>query len=71
MKDNYITFDIIRDYFRGLINQKAKKILSSYIISKKIYQLILKGRKANRQVLCSFPKKMMINTTFGGITSVM
>ncbi len=36
MKDNYITFDIIRDYFRGVINQKAKKILSSYIISKKI-----------------------------------
>ena len=36
MKDNFITFDIIRDYFRGIINQKAKKILSSYIISKKI-----------------------------------
>lgn len=36
MKDNFITFDIIRDYFRGVINQKSKKILSSYIISKKI-----------------------------------
>lgn len=36
IKNNYITFDIIRDYFRGTINQKIKKILSNYMISKKI-----------------------------------
>ena len=36
MKSNYITFDVICSYFRGIINQKAKKILSSYIIGNKI-----------------------------------
>lgn len=36
IKNNFITFDIIRDYFRGTINQKIKKILSNYMISKKI-----------------------------------
>ena len=36
MKNNYITFDVIRNYFRGIINQKAKKLLSTYIIKKKI-----------------------------------
>ena len=36
MKDNYITFDVLRDYFRGFINQKIKKILAVELVSKKI-----------------------------------
>lgn len=36
MKNYYITFDVIRDYFRGVINQRIKRILSSFMISKKV-----------------------------------
>ena len=36
LKNNYITFDIIRDYFRGVINQRIKRILSSFMIKQKI-----------------------------------
>ena len=36
LKNNYITFDVIRNYFRGFINQKTKKILASELIKNKI-----------------------------------
>ena len=36
LKDNYVDFDIIRDFFRGFINQKIKKILANELINKKI-----------------------------------
>jgi len=36
MKDSSINFDVIRDYFRGLINQKAKKTISSLMLGEKI-----------------------------------
>lgn len=36
MEDKCITFDIIRNYFRGLMNQKIRKELSSYIIKNKV-----------------------------------
>ncbi len=36
LQNNLITFAIIRDYFRGIINQKIKKVLSSYMIGNKI-----------------------------------
>jgi len=36
MKDSWINFDIIQNYFRGLINQKAKKIIASYMLDNKI-----------------------------------
>ena len=36
MKDNYILFDVLKDFFRGFVNQKIKKILATQIISKKI-----------------------------------
>lgn len=36
MKNNYVRFDILRNYFRGIINQKIRKELSTFIISKKI-----------------------------------
>ena len=36
IKNNYITFDILRDFFKGFINQKIKKILATQIISNKI-----------------------------------
>ncbi len=36
MQGSYIDFDIICNYFRGSLNQKIKKVLSSFIISNKI-----------------------------------
>ena len=36
LKDNYITFGVLRDYFRGFINQKIKKIIAVELVSKKI-----------------------------------
>lgn len=36
LKDNYITFDVIRDYFRGVTNQRIKRILSSFMIKQKV-----------------------------------
>jgi membrane protease subunit (stomatin/prohibitin family) len=36
MKDSWINFDVIQNYFRGLINQKAKKIIASYMLDNKI-----------------------------------
>ena len=36
IKNNSVTFDVIRTFFRGFINQKIKKILANEIISKKI-----------------------------------
>lgn len=36
MEKNFINFAIIRDYFRGTINQKIKRIISSYMISNKV-----------------------------------
>lgn len=36
LKNNYVSFNIIQDFFRGVINQKAKKLLANEIISKKI-----------------------------------
>ena len=36
LKDNYITFDVIRNYFRGVINQRIKRILSSFMIKQKV-----------------------------------
>ncbi len=36
MQDSYINFDVIQQYFRGTINQKVKKVISSYIISRGI-----------------------------------
>jgi membrane protease subunit (stomatin/prohibitin family) len=36
MKDSWINFDVIQNYFRGLINQKAKKIIASYMLDNKV-----------------------------------
>lgn len=36
LKNNYITFMMITNFFRGVINQKVKKIISSYLIENKI-----------------------------------
>lgn len=36
MKNNYVKFDILRDYFRGVINQKIRKELTTYLIKNKI-----------------------------------
>ena len=36
MKNNYITFDTVRSFFRGLLNQKCKKILATELIKNKI-----------------------------------
>ena len=36
LKNNYVTFDILRSFFRGFINQKVKKLLASELITKKI-----------------------------------
>ena len=36
MKDNYIKFSVIQNYFRGIINQKARKFLSTYVVNNKI-----------------------------------
>ena len=36
LKNRYISFNILRDYFRGVINQKIRKHLSTEIVAKKI-----------------------------------
>lgn len=36
MKDHYITFDVIRQYFRGFLNQKVRKALATEIVAHKI-----------------------------------
>lgn len=36
VKNNYVTFEALRSFFRGFINQKIKKILATEIIGKKI-----------------------------------
>ncbi len=36
MKNQYITFDVIRSYFRGFLNQKIRKTLGKVLIEKKI-----------------------------------
>lgn len=36
MKGNYITFDVLKSYFRGILNQRVKKALSTKMISEKI-----------------------------------
>ena len=36
MRNNYLTFGVINDFFRAFINQKCKKILANEIITKKI-----------------------------------
>ena len=36
LKDSVVTFDAIRDFFRGIINQKCKKILANEIVTNKI-----------------------------------
>lgn len=36
MKDSWIDFDILQSYFRGIINQKAKKVIASYMLDNKI-----------------------------------
>lgn len=36
MKNNYLTFGVINDFFKGFINQKARKTLADEIINKKI-----------------------------------
>ncbi len=36
LKDNYIKFSVIQDYFRGIINQKTRKFLAGYIIDNKV-----------------------------------
>ena len=36
MKSGYVSFNILRDYFRGIINQKIRKQLVSYLYTNKI-----------------------------------
>ena len=36
MKGNYITFEVLRDYFRGVINQKIRKELTTYLVKNKV-----------------------------------
>ena len=36
MKDHYITFDVIRQYFRGFLNQKVRKALATELVAKRI-----------------------------------
>lgn len=36
IKDSYVTFSVLQDYFRGAINQRVKKIISSYMINNQI-----------------------------------
>ncbi len=36
MRDSYVTYEIISDYFRGIINQTSKELITSYILKNKV-----------------------------------
>lgn len=36
MQNSYIKFDVLRDYFRGIINQKIRKEVVSYLVKDKV-----------------------------------
>jgi len=36
MKGSYVTFSVLQDYFRGTINQRVKKVISSFMINNQI-----------------------------------
>lgn len=36
IKGSYVTFSVLQDYFRGTINQRVKKVISTYMINNQI-----------------------------------
>ena len=36
LKDNYITFDVLKNYFKGIINEKVKQEITRFMLSKKV-----------------------------------
>ncbi len=36
MKGSYVTFSVLQDYFRGTINQRVKKVISSFMINNQV-----------------------------------
>lgn len=36
MKGAYVTFSVLQDYFRGTINQRVKKVISSFMINNRV-----------------------------------